>query len=916
MSTYEPSPAQRIVFDWIRNPQGGDGIINAKAGSGKTFTLQKASVLLKGELAVFLAFNQSIAVELRKALDAEAKATAPDPERPAMRAMTIHSLAQQVLLAMRPGRLRIDDEKYLRIIGEFMRQQGREVWVRPGAEEALSKPAAARREDAADGDQDDDTGSDQGNDHGNDFADDAKQRGKDLKNALSPLVIAMNELVSLARLNVTDAGDPAKLRALAEHHAIELPKEDEALVLQAIPEILQRGLATATAGTDGEERLIDFDDMLWVPLALVRTQGATWPEQFRFDWIFVDEAQDLNSAQRAVVLACRGARKSTQNDGNGRILFVGDPNQAIYGFAGADCDSLARIAAQTDATRMKLDVCRRCPRSHLAIARDIIPGIRPLATAEEGEHDHFSSTALAIAKIRDLREAAGDRKPVILVISRVNAPLRSFHEELRKMSIPAKKVGDKDGQRIEALIEEIVTEANGDMRKALQLIKSDTIARYETRLTSREVWTAGVHDVSQLDDGARARIRQSVRTRRADLAQLRTLYFNDSAAVEAERRPPASEAEWHERLQVHLKGRAGEFVQLASIHSAKGLQADHVFILDAGKLPWDARSVRDWQRQQEWHLTYVAYTRAQKGLYTILSRTPRWIVSREMRALLDAFEGAGERERATRPIGPTPLSRARQMRRALDDVATSLECSEGAASIELEQLRNGDARAMVDALRVLDQRGERARALLLAHIAVECAPAAAAVRALCLRLASLGLTTSAAQLARSAAEEAPDDAQWTELAAGLASRDARESADERRLWQRVASDGADAKDFGTLLSALHKSGRDVEYAEAAVEARRRGFVFGRALLRLGKLYERWGKDDDAEAQLKGATASPTYAFEAWRALGNFYRGKGRMNEARDALQQALRRIPDTAKGKAAAEEVAQTLRTLEGERTG
>ena len=55
----------------------------------------------------------------------------------------------------------------------------------------------------------------------------------------------------------------------------------------------------------------------------------------QFDWVFIDEAQDTNNVRRE--LACRLLKK------DGRLVAVGDTYQAIYGFTGADSDSIEQI---------------------------------------------------------------------------------------------------------------------------------------------------------------------------------------------------------------------------------------------------------------------------------------------------------------------------------------------------------------------------------------------------------------------------------------------------------------------------------------------------------------------------------------------------------------------------------------------
>jgi superfamily I DNA/RNA helicase len=55
---------------------------------------------------------------------------------------------------------------------------------------------------------------------------------------------------------------------------------------------------------------------------------------------------------------------------------------------------------------------------------------------------------------------------------------------------------------------------------------------------------------------------------------------------------------------------AGPGVVLSSVHRAKGLEADRVFVLDTGTLPMARRGAQPWQKQQELNLAYVAVTRS------------------------------------------------------------------------------------------------------------------------------------------------------------------------------------------------------------------------------------------------------------------------------------------------------------------
>lgn len=96
--TIEFSKYQRDIFDWVINGRG-DAVVQAAAGSGKTFTLVEAAKLLKSSRAIFLAFNRHIAEELQKRLGTS------------MTAKTIHSVGMATVRS-NLGKAIVDDSKY------------------------------------------------------------------------------------------------------------------------------------------------------------------------------------------------------------------------------------------------------------------------------------------------------------------------------------------------------------------------------------------------------------------------------------------------------------------------------------------------------------------------------------------------------------------------------------------------------------------------------------------------------------------------------------------------------------------------------------------------------------------------------------------------------------------------------------
>ncbi|MBN6046748.1 UvrD-helicase domain-containing protein, partial [Citrobacter sp. ku-bf4] len=116
--------------------------------------------------------------------------------------------------------------------------------------------------------------------------------------------------------------------------------------------------------------MVDFDDLLYLAVK----DGISLP---KFDFIFVDEAQDTNAIQRALL------RKIMRK--GSRIVAVGDPAQAIYGFRGADSESLNLIAEEFDAIKLPLSISYRCSTSVVSYAQQWVSHIQAAPGAKAGE---------------------------------------------------------------------------------------------------------------------------------------------------------------------------------------------------------------------------------------------------------------------------------------------------------------------------------------------------------------------------------------------------------------------------------------------------------------------------------------------------------------------------------------------------
>jgi len=133
----------------------------------------------------------------------------------------------------------------------------------------------------------------------------------------------------------------------------EMPEER---IIHVAREMLRQSIL---ASKDG---FCDFDDQLYMPVR----EGLTFN---KFNYVFVDEAQDTNNVQRAIV------HKILAPASNGRLILAGDPSQAIYGFRGADTEAMFRFRDEFGMTVMPLSVSYRCSKAVVQEAQKYVTTI-------------------------------------------------------------------------------------------------------------------------------------------------------------------------------------------------------------------------------------------------------------------------------------------------------------------------------------------------------------------------------------------------------------------------------------------------------------------------------------------------------------------------------------------------------------
>ncbi len=416
------------------------------------------------------------------------------------------------------------------------------------------------------------------------------------------------------------------------------------------PGVSPSAVAALYARYEDEKRrrgLVDFDDLLLrAAEALEGDPEFAGAQRWRWRHIYVDEFQDLNPLQHRLLLAWLGV--STD------LCVVGDPDQAIYGWNGADPELLAQVPTRWPSTGVvRLATNHRCsPRIVAAAAAVLGPRGSHLSSARpDGPAPDVwaypSEAAEAAGIAAGLRRAhgAGRRWRSLAVLTRTNAQLVPIQRALTAAGIPfwapsqrailddpfARRVLTDLRQRPQLPIEAVVAEL-WELSQASQVHEVSGPSPGWDR-PDRPGPGDGTSD--QPDDGARA-----VLTVLADLA--RSFAGQEQAS---------SAAAWLNWLPSAVRDNSDEphetdVVTLCSFHRAKGLEWEAVWVagLEQGLVPIGRAGSRR-ADQEERRLLYVALTRAAVELHCSWARQRTFgtrPVPRDPSPWLEAIElGAG-----------------------------------------------------------------------------------------------------------------------------------------------------------------------------------------------------------------------------------------------------------------------------------
>ena len=352
--------------------------------------------------------------------------------------------------------------------------------------------------------------------------------------------------------------------------------------------------------------LLDFEDVLLVTVGALQTRPDILDEvHSAYRWFTVDEFQDVNPLQHRLLTLWRGDRDE--------VCAVGDVSQTIYSFTGASADYLVNFRTEfPDATEVRLVNCYRCTPEIVSKANAVIvqahsraavtlrsmrePGVEP--TVQSYSDEVAEATAVAESIAAHLRNGISARD--IAVLFRMNAQSADLEAALSARGIAVVMRGaERFFDRPE--VREGVTRIRGAARAG----GASGVLGDEVRgILSAAGWAA------ERPQGSGA-----VRERWESLAALVTL---------ADENPqwdlPAFVTELDHRSEAQ-HAPAADAVTLSSLHSAKGLEWQVVFIVGCsdGLLPLSNADSPD-EIEEERRLLYVGMTRAKSYLHLSWAR--------------------------------------------------------------------------------------------------------------------------------------------------------------------------------------------------------------------------------------------------------------------------------------------------------
>lgn len=412
----------------------------------------------------------------------------------------------------------------------------------------------------------------------------------------------------------------------------------------------------------GKEHALDFDDLLAKTLRLLKNNETVRTTlQQRFKYIHVDEYQDTNRVQLALLSELVGAEQN--------ICVVGDIDQSIYSWRGADIKNVLQFEQHfRDTTTILLEENYRSTKTIIAASNDIISKNKNrvektvFTNNQDGEKITLYAAMTGIDEAEYVAVTArsliadGADPASIAVLYRTNFQSRALEEAFLNYEIPYQLLGTKFFERKEVkdvlsylrlalnpgsnadLVRVINTPTRGIGKVTMLKVIEDKRAELNTGAQKKvELFDAIMMDIAKcatekrLSETIKFIMRRSgieasfkeegtdeALERLENLRELVTLAsrYDDLPAAEAVELLLETAALQSDQDEIKEKEEQNA-VRLMTVHAAKGLEFPYVFItgLEEGLFPHEKLDDARIDHEEERRLFYVALTRAEKRVW-------------------------------------------------------------------------------------------------------------------------------------------------------------------------------------------------------------------------------------------------------------------------------------------------------------
>jgi DNA helicase II / ATP-dependent DNA helicase PcrA len=391
---------------------------------------------------------------------------------------------------------------------------------------------------------------------------------------LQPHSAVICQLVSLAKQNgigIPGQGeieDTAVWEDIVEHFDLF----DEEPLAKKADDIIEMAIAVLKE-SNKESVIIDFDDMIYL-LLLYQIRF------FQYDNVFIDEAQDTNTVRRLLARCLMKPRSS-------RLFAVGDPHQAIYGFTGADNDSIEIIKETFGAKEMPLTVTYRCPKNVVKFAQNWVSHIQAHESAPEG--------TISLETFEQMMQKRDTLNGDTAILCRNTRPLVTAAFRLIREKIPCRIEGRDVGEQLKKLAGRWKSaQTIGDLEEKLEEWLEREKEKWLPRKKMAKVQEAEdkFETLKVVMDACREDKQDSVQ---AVIAYIDNIFADNVAGI----------------------------LTLSTIHKSKGREWQRVYWLDRFNTCPSKYATLDWEREQETNLQYVCATRSQSELIDLMPPLPK-----------------------------------------------------------------------------------------------------------------------------------------------------------------------------------------------------------------------------------------------------------------------------------------------------